>query len=47
MAIGAGIDTELIRGVHWRIVQGDYLLTEFGGRAQNNARISTGIVLHF
>jgi len=47
MAIGGGIDTELIRGVRWRIVQGDYLLTEFGSRAQNNVRFSTGIVLRF
>ena len=47
MAIGGGIDTELLPGVHWRIVQGDYLLTEFGSRAQNNARFSTGIVIRF
>jgi hypothetical protein len=47
MAIGAGIDTELIRGIRWRIVQADYLLTDFGSRTQNNARISTGIVLRF
>ena len=47
MAIGGGIDTELIHGIRWRIVQGDYLLTEFGSRAQNNARISTGIVFRF
>jgi len=47
MAIGAGIDTELVHGIHWRIIQGDYLLTEFANRAQNNARFSTGIVLRF
>ena len=47
MAIGGGIDTELTQGIHWRIVQGDYLLTEFGSRAQNNARFSTGIVFRF
>jgi hypothetical protein len=47
MAIGGGVDTALIRGLRWRIVQGDYLLTEFGSRAQNNARISTGIVFRF
>jgi hypothetical protein len=47
MAIGAGIDTELVRGIRWRIIQGDYLLTEFGSRAQNNARFSTGIVFRF
>ena len=47
MAIGGGIDTELIRGVRWRIVQGDYLMTNFGSHTQNNARLSTGIVLRF
>jgi Outer membrane protein beta-barrel domain len=47
MAIGGGIDTELTQGIHWRIVQGDYLLTEFGSRAQNNVRFSTGIVFRF
>jgi len=47
MAIGGGIDTELLRGIRWRIVEGDYLLTEFGGRAQNNVRFSTGIVFRF
>jgi hypothetical protein len=47
MAIGGGIDTELIQGIHWRIVQGDYVLTEFGSRAQNNTRFSTGIVFRF
>jgi hypothetical protein len=47
MAIGGGIDTALIHGLRWRIIQGDYVLTEFGSRSQNNARISTGIVLRF
>ncbi len=47
MAIGAGIDTELIKGIRWRIIQGDYLMTNFGSHTQNNARLSTGIVLRF
>jgi len=47
MAIGGGIDTELIKGIHWRILQGDYLMTNFGSHTQNNARLSTGIVLRF
>jgi hypothetical protein len=47
MAIGVGIDTEIKRGLHWRIIQGDYLMTNFGANRQNNARLSTGIVFHF
>jgi hypothetical protein len=47
MAIGGGIDTELMKGIHWRIIQGDYLMTRFGSNTQNNARLSTGIVLRF
>jgi hypothetical protein len=47
MAIGGGIDTELIRGIRWRILQADYLMTNFGNSRQNNARLSTGIVLRF
>jgi len=47
MAIGGGIDTELIKGIHWRIIQGDYLMTTFGSHTQNNGRLSTGIVLRF
>src|SRR6266481_7183675 len=47
MAIGAGIDTELIKGIRWRIIQGDYLMTNFGSHKQNNTRLSTGIVFRF
>jgi hypothetical protein len=47
MAIGGGIDTEIKQGISWRIIQGDYLLTRFGGETQNNGRISTGVVFRF
>lgn len=47
LAIGGGIDTELVKGIHWRIFQGDYLMTRFASNTQNNARVSTGIVLRF
>ena len=47
MALGGGIDTEVTPRVRWRIIQGDYLMTNFGGRPQNNARISTGIIFRF
>jgi len=47
MAIGGGIDTQLTDRFSWRIFQGDYLLTQFGGNAQNNFRLSTGILVRF
>lgn len=46
-AIGGGFDMKVAPAISWRIVQGDYLLTRFGGSTQDNARISTGIVLRF
>ncbi|HEY2544681.1 MAG TPA: hypothetical protein VGI46_01305 [Candidatus Acidoferrum sp.] len=47
MAIGGGIDYTLTDKFRWRLIQGDYLLTQFGGRSQSNARISTGIIFRF
>lgn len=47
MAIGGGIDATLTDKFRWRVIQGDYLLTQFGGGSQNNARISTGIIFRF
>jgi hypothetical protein len=44
-AIGVGIDARLAHGVAWRVIQGDYLRTNFFGGGQNNARISTCIVI--
>jgi hypothetical protein len=46
-AIGAGIDSKLAHGISWRVIQGDYLTTRFFGSTQNNARVSTGIVIRF
>ncbi len=47
MALGGGIDAELTNGIHWRLIQMDYLLTQFGGGSQNNFRFSTGILIKF
>jgi hypothetical protein len=47
MAVGGGIDTRLVHGVYWRVIQGDYLPTHFGNAWENNARLSTGIVFRF
>jgi hypothetical protein len=45
-AIGGGLDYKIIRPIAWRF-QGDYVHTHLYGIAQNNVRISTGIVLRF
>jgi hypothetical protein len=47
LAFGGGIDTRVTDQFYWRIFQGDYLLTQFGGNAQNNFRFSTGIIIRF
>jgi len=47
LAIGGGIDTEVKHNIRWRIIQGDYFMTNFGSHTQNNGRLSTGIVLRF
>jgi len=47
MGIGAGIDAQIAGPFHWRIVQGDYLPTRIGNTREDNARLSTGIVIHF
>jgi|SRR5579872_2418399 hypothetical protein len=44
--IGGGLDYKLIRLVAWRF-QGDYIHTHLFNLAQNNLRLSTGIVIHF
>jgi hypothetical protein len=46
-ALGGGIDTEIVPHIDWRIFEGDLLQTHLFGATQNNARISTGIVIHF
>lgn len=45
-AIGGGIDYKLIPRVSWR-VQADALQTHFFGERQNDARLSTGLVVKF
>ena len=46
MAIGAGIEAQIAGPLHWRIIQGNYLPTWFGNAREDNARLSTGIVIH-
>lgn len=45
-AIGAGVDYKFFHLLAWRL-QGDYVGTHLLGARQNNARVSTGIVVHF
>jgi opacity protein-like surface antigen len=45
-ALGLGLDYKIIRPLAWRF-QGDYIHTSFFSNGQNNARLSTGIVLRF
>lgn len=47
LALGGGIDTEVVPHFYWRVFEADYLQTNFFGVRQDNARISTGIVIHF
>jgi hypothetical protein len=47
MSLGGGIDAELVQGIHWRLFQTDYVMTQFGSRAQNSFRFSTGILFRF
>jgi hypothetical protein len=48
MALGGGVD---VLGWHGRfgvrLVQADYLMSRFASSTQNNARISTGVVIRF
>jgi len=46
-SLGFGIDAKIAPAFKWRIIEGDYVTTRFGGAVQNNARISTGIVFRF
>ena len=48
LALGGGIDVGLFHDqFYWRVIQTDYVMTQFGSHAQNNFRASTGIVIRF
>ncbi len=46
-AIGGGLDWRFARHWSWRVIQADYLPTNFGDNWQHNFRASTGIVYSF
>jgi len=45
MTAGGGLDYKASRHFAIRVIQAEYFMTRFAGERQNNARISTGIVL--
>ncbi len=48
MLLGGGIDIGLRKGIGIRLVQVDWLMTQFGDQTQNNqGRASAGIVIKF
>jgi hypothetical protein len=47
VAIGGGIDAKIVGPFHWRIFQADWIHSSVFGTSQNNARVSTGIVVKF
>jgi hypothetical protein len=44
---GVGLDYKVMPWLYWRVLQGNYEPTYFFSHTQNNARLSTGLVIHF
>jgi hypothetical protein len=48
MLVGGGLDIGLRKGIGLRLVQADWLLTQFGSQTQERqGRVSAGIVIKF
>jgi hypothetical protein len=48
MLVGGGLDLGFRKGIGFRLVQADWLMTKFGDQTQNNqGRVSAGIVIKF
>ena len=48
MFLGGGLDLGFRKGIGFRLVQADWLMTKFGDQNQNNqGRVSAGIVIKF
>lgn len=48
MFVGGGLDLGFRRGIGFRLVQADWLMTKFGDQTQNHqGRVSSGIVIKF
>jgi hypothetical protein len=46
-AVGGGIDVKVVPFISVRLIQADYLQTHLYGHAQNQPRVSAGLVFHF
>lgn len=46
-AFGGGVDIQWADRLSVRLIQVDYLGTQYGGFTQNNVRVSAGLVFHF
>lgn len=44
-AFGGGLDVKLSESIGLRLIQADYLVTNFGGQSQGNVRLSFGFTL--
>ena len=48
MLLGGGLDIGFRKGIAFRLVQADWLMTKFGDQTQNSqGRVSAGIVIKF
>jgi hypothetical protein len=48
MLLGGGLDLGFRKGIGFRLVQADWIMTKFGGQTQDSqGRVSAGIVLKF
>jgi hypothetical protein len=48
MFLGGGLDLGMRKGIGFRLVQADWLMTQFGNRTQNSqGRVSAGLVIKF
>jgi hypothetical protein len=48
MFLGGGLDLGFRRGIGFRLVQADWLMTKFNSQTQNKqGRVSAGIVIKF
>jgi uncharacterized hydantoinase/oxoprolinase family protein len=47
MALGGGLDWNATPHIGVRLIQAEYLMTQFGSTTQNGVRISAGVVFRF
>jgi opacity protein-like surface antigen len=47
LAVGGGLDWNATTHIGIRLIQAEYLMTQFLGGTQNNARISTGVTIRW